>query len=340
MFYLKDNPRENFHFEYLIVQSCNSPVDYYKRLIEATEKFRSPWSKFVHSVAERFGKVTSFKIPWVEIKIDSKSDSYLSKCKSIYKNLSTNGTILVVMIDEFAQAVDNIRRGIGDNEARNFLYANREIQGDSSDSNIRFIYTGSLGLEHLCKKLDATDSLNLINIIDVGPLSHQDALLLCKLILDGESIKSDDQAVPYLLTQIEWLIPFYVLLALENIIDNYKENGLTLDKAIVDKTIMNITGRRSCHYLDNYETHIKKIFEGIGKKYQFIRKFLKDLSCENNLTLTQIKEIAVEFNECSDLDGILEILEYEGYIYKNNAQPEPQYRFTSPILKIWWNRHM
>jgi len=65
------------------------------------------------------------------------------------------------MIDEFPVTIEHIRDEQGELAARNFLKQNRAIrQNPALSKKIQFIYTGSIGLLSVVKKLNATADVN------------------------------------------------------------------------------------------------------------------------------------------------------------------------------------
>lgn len=339
MRYLEDNPKDGYEFKYIITQALAASEDYYKLLLEYTNEFKSLGQTSRDMIRTFLKSVKKIGVFGSEFEVQLASPTYFEECKRIFSSLNANGKKLVLMVDEFAQAVDNIAKKEGPGEAEKFLYGNRILQ-EVASSNIRFIYTGSLGLEFLCIKLNALDSLNKLNTIEVGPLSHDSGVGLCKKILNYAEVPYTAEVIEHLLKGVHCLIPFHIQLVLQGLIDWHDESQEPLTNHIVDAVLVNITDRRSNHYFEHYHNHIKIAFLGEGNKYPFTRALLKKLCEKESISRNDINELALQFGESENINNILEILEYDGYIYGDYTKSPTEYRFTSPIIRRWWCRNM
>jgi hypothetical protein len=118
----------------------------------------------------------------------------------------------VLLIDESPQTLLNIRELSGIDAAIRFLQSNRalRVNPDIID-NVRFIYTGSVGLNHTVATIDSTAFINDQNTIEIEP-SAQD----------------------YLFKQLEWLIPFHIQLLVQEMLKLVPVGG-ALDQDHVDR---------------------------------------------------------------------------------------------------------
>lgn len=338
MRHLEDNPKENYEFKYIITQACESPIEFYKLLIESVLSFRSLSAVTVGALKSFLNKIASVDILGNGIKLKEQEINYQKECKSIFSNLETNGKKVVIMIDEFTQTVDNIWKTQSHSSATSFLFANREIQAATSE-NIKFIYTGSLGLQSLCTRMGALDALNHLNVVDLGPLSKEEATELASKVLQNAGVKYDQDIIDEIIIGLAYLIPFHIQLVIQELIDNWDEHSTVINKADVLKALITVTDRRANHYFEHYHNHIKKAYDK-DASYDFILHFLTELSQVDFLDHNQVSKMAEQFGVQKQLNNIISFLEYDGYIYADRHNNLIIYRFTAPILKLWWGRNM
>ena len=90
---------------------------------------------------------------------------------------------------------------------------------------------------------------------------------------------------------------------------------------------------RNYIYFAHYYSRLKKIFD--DSEYPFVLTLLHELTRRDELSLQQIKEFA-EGHEIENYGIVLRTLEFDGYISENEAF----YRFTSPVLRLWWRNYV
>jgi len=164
MRHLEDSPRPNYEFQYLITESVDHPITYFKMLLDSFKEFKTLSQKSIKTIGDflkRFSKIEGFGVKIEFGQQGEKSEvSYFEEFKKLLNALETKEAArIVVMIDEFPQTVENILREHGAGEAEQFLQFNRELR-HQDNQHINFILTGSIGLPTLAEKLDATKEIN------------------------------------------------------------------------------------------------------------------------------------------------------------------------------------
>ncbi len=178
---MEDTPREGFHFVYIITEFIHDVEDYYHKLLtgllnsEAISKLAKKKESIRNLISDVAGNI-HIKIAWLELGIQKEGErhSYQVSFEKLLAQLDTGEDTIVIMIDEFPQTVENIREKHGARIAELFLRLNRE-QRQKSNSRIRFILTGSIGLPAVVKKLTSTSVINDLNVVEIPPLSEEEA---------------------------------------------------------------------------------------------------------------------------------------------------------------------
>jgi len=337
MRHLEDSPRENYEFKYLITESVDNSINYFKQLSESLHHLKSLSEKSLEKIHKFLPKIKSFKIPasGVTVEFDKESQVF-DEFKALLSSLDTKGITIVIMIDEFPQTVENILRQQGQGAAEQFLQFNRELR-HTANPKIRFILTGSIGLPTIAEKLDATKDINDLNVIEIPPLNQEEAKALTIKLLNSAEVSYNDDAIAHLLDKIEWFIPFYIQLALQELIDAYLETEETVDATMVDKAFAKITEMRNDIYFAHYYSRLKKTFD--EHEHPFALAVLKILSQQDKLTIKQIKELANN-HSLVNYPIVLRTLSFDGYIFNSQTGNEAIYRFTSPVLRLWWQQYV
>lgn len=126
--------------------------EFWKKLFHKLmdEEFINTLKHKAHKLLKYLSNINITEISAKGIKFgDSKELNYLEIFKKeIIKNLDPNKK-LIIMIDEFAQTIDNIIRYENLKSARSLLLNHRELRQDKTlSSKITIIYAGSMGLEN------------------------------------------------------------------------------------------------------------------------------------------------------------------------------------------------
>ena len=98
---------------------------------------------------------------------------------------------------------------ISPDEAIHFLQLNRNLRQIHSEVNLQFVYTGSIGLGNVVKKLGQLDLINDLTRVEIPPLTKPEALMLIdRLVLglheEGIDIEPKAKTKNYLLGRLQY----------------------------------------------------------------------------------------------------------------------------------------
>jgi hypothetical protein len=341
MYSLRDNPQDGFSFIYVPTESIDNSELFFKRLFEAllnsnvvSNKVKtSQTAKSVfETITQRVKKIGFFG---VELELqDTVKEKYSDIFKELIRRLEQNGTRIILMIDEFPSTVENISKKHGEIEAVNFLKLNRSIRQESV-GGIQFIYTGSIGLPAIVNRLNTPESINDLNQIEIPPLSIEDGSLFAKLIFDTAKVPYEVESITYMLNKINWLMPFFIQLTIQEIIDLYDRDDETMTNETVDEGFSLICNRRNNIHFDSYYNRLKDTF--IEREYKIGINLLNIVAEGNSIRKDILFErMLQEGIEEKEVISIIESLEYDGYINLRDKE----YTFNSPILRLWWNKYI
>ena len=340
--YLERNPRDGYLIKYKSVQSVDSINEYfkqiYKLLLEDDSVFgfyKMHFEKTKGAVKSFISRIRGISADGIEFNPEEKID-YYKECKTLLKTLPEDFDTLLFLIDEFPDAVRNISLD-NTKEGVRFLQLVRELRQELNNINLQFVYSGSIGLGNVVKKLNRIDLINDIVNIEVPPLSMNEAKeLLTRLTLglkeENNGFESSDNIKDYLLKKDSWLIPYYIQIIVDELFDSFIDTNQKATETTIDEVIDKIIRDRYKYqdYFENWKTRLKQALE--RNEYNCALEILNYISTNGSMDYGIIHDISVK-HEIDDLRDITNVLEYDGYINKNQKKT---YKFNSIILKEWW----
>jgi uncharacterized protein len=180
------------------------------------------------------------------------------------------------------------------------------------------------------KRINATDRINDLNEIKIGPLRRKDAITFISDLLKTKVNNSPDEDVSnYILDKIEWWIPFYFQLLVKEMGELIHFDEAPMNRNTVDKAFAKMVENGDI-YFEHFKSRLRKTFE--GNELKFVLELLKTMKINDGFAFNAIADLAEKHGMRDGLDEILEILRYDGYIVSDNGN----FKFYSPILKSWW----
>jgi len=338
MRYIEDNAKGNYYVVYVITESVYNENKYYKEIVKAilncdSIKKRGIVINSIKDVAKNiFKSIDEVGIDTVKFSRNIEFN-YYEKFIEIMRTIDLEGHKLIIMIDEFAQTIENIKQEEGISHAVHLLQSNRSLrQNGDINSKFQFIYTGSISLEGIARRMDASKFINDLDILKVTPLSEEEGKSLVYELLKGLNFTMDEETINHLLNEIKWLIPFYIQLAMDKIQDIYDEENLT---HIYNKSV-DIAIKRMIEENNKFSSWHERLKVYKNNDYKFIMEVLNIIATKQtkNITYNEIYDLAVKYNLEETYKELLNTLIDDGYI--NKDEEKRIYTFTSPILRIWW----
>ena len=337
MYKLVDEPKDNYIPIYIEAESADTLSEFWAKMFHAL--MEEDFINGLQAQANNFWhKIKNIKIKSISTKGVEFGDGDILDYKLAFKRLIKDldhDKKLIIMIDEFAQVVENIITFEGSKNAISLLKAHRELRQDSKFSEkVTFIYAGSIGLESVVSKIDGTKHINDLNNIKVPPLLLDDAQLFASTLFLDMNINISTADVDYLLEKIEWLIPFYIQLIIQEIKKLHRRKP-EVNHAVIDQAIHNALDNRN-----HFESWQIKLRTGSDNTdYLFSKEVLNIISASNTLSSLEISNIATKHALGNDkAKECIRSLIYDGYI--NNNDDVTTYKFNSPILRMWWNKNV
>lgn len=330
MRYMEDHPQKGYAFLYLNVEDIEESEAYFKvlseellisqavsRLVKASEKAKGLFEQFSEHIKR-------IKIWNIEFEAPEKEPPrYQDEFEKLMRDLDTSDFVIVILVDEFPIALERIIIEHGEKDAVEFLHANRSIR-QRAKRGIQFVYTGSIGLPNITRKLKATATINDLNIVEIPPLSMEEGIEFTQLLLKTYKVRYKSEVPAYMLESMRWLTPFLIQLVVEMLIDEYEAKKIIIDQETVDRILKKASSQRYNIYFDNYYSRLDKSLT--IEESEIAKRILWEIASKDNVPLDN-------FDDLKYASRVLAILEFDGYINSQNG-----YSFNSPILQHWWKK--
>ena len=337
MCYLMDNPKDKYSFIYLDTESINNENEFFRRIVNKVLQ-----TDFVNKSEKLFTLLKIHKPTIKRIGADgvefgvSDDHNYFELLTKIFKSTLSVDDKLIILLDEFPETLENIIKDEGESAGKHFLQSNRELRQDIDISkNVQFVYTGSIGLENLVNKLNMTKTINDLSRLKVSPLNRNEAMQMIRLLLVNVNYSLSEELINYILDKIEWLIPFYIQLIIQELKNLYRDESLDhVDKGTIDRAFDKILEQRQ--HFEHWHIRLRSSFK--SDEYNFAKNLLNIISENTSITFNEIFNIAAKFNLEDTFKDILGAMVYDGYI--NNNDNKHIYRYNSPVLRMWWRNNV
>lgn len=327
-------PRPGFHPVYAFVESVDSVGEYYRKLLSTLLD-----GEFVGSLqrlSQRVGQqLKTLRVEEIGGKVRFGAPGevdYRAELRNFVTGLDLDGPI-VMLVDEFPQAVENITAAASAQQAIALLQGEREIRHDPALSGrLQFVYAGSIGLENVVAGLGASKHINDLVPVQVPPLTWEEGLEFLGREFDRREVETTAESREYLLERIgrDWLIPHFIREFADEL------PSARVSEAAIDRALDQLLGRQNL--FEHWHGRLRMALP--PKELLFVKAVLNtaaDPQCPwiDSKTITNL---AVEHDQLERQAHLLGILKHDGYL--NNQQSAAVYRFNSPIIRLWWWRNI
>ncbi len=317
------------------IESDKTSTDLYKRLIRLIEKSvnkSDKWGKKLWAVITA-KKIKGINIYEGKIDLEEKQTDYKQLFLDLVIAINDSEVKIVLFLDEFPDVINNIMDTEGADAALNVLHTLRSLR-QTSDFNQSFglVFSGSVGLTHIVRKIGRAKLLNDLKVIELDPLTPEESNNFISFLTEGATLYVPMETRIYLQTKLRQLIPYYIQLIIEKgdewTEDNHSD---TLTKEDVDHVYNKII-TESDKFID-WVDRIKTYFSDRSK---FLLQLLTTIAYQDEIAIQEVLNIAHQYQAEDYEELIHQVLIADGYLVKNESG---KLIFASPLLRDWWKYH-
>lgn len=317
------------------IESDKTSSDLYKRLIKLVEKSinkSNTWSKKIWTT------ITSKKIKGInvyggKIDLEDKQIDYKKLFLDLVSVINNSEVKIVLFLDEFPDVINNIMKTEGENQALDVLHTLRSLR-QTNDFNQSFglVFSGSVGLIHIVRKIGRPKVLNDLKVIELDALSVEESDEFITFLTEGATMYVPVETRSHIQNKLRQLVPYYIQLIIEKGDEWTEENDTTsLTKADVDYVYQKLIAEN-----DKFIDWVDRIKTYFSSQSKFLLQVLTTIAHQDEIAMQQVLNIANQHNENDFEELIYQVLIADGYLTKTENE---KLIFASPLLQDWWKYH-
>ena len=238
------------------------------------------------------------------------------------------------------------KKGITENNAIEIMDTLRALMGEID--NLRFVYTGSIGLHHVISEIAgelASQPTNNMDIIELKPLSKVAAKEMTKVYLEKEMVEySDDSIVEIIYNECD-RVPFYIEKVIKklSVIEDLEDDvTVEITQKEIEKIIVDASGELE---MEHFRERLSKYYTGTVKDVDG-NEIQKSRVAKEILNFLAIFDESKSIDEChmylksvysiEDRDMTIKLLDFLAKDYYIEKDLDNKYSFCFSLIKRWW----
>ena len=314
---------------YRDLEGIRSPIEFVEAIWQDVESYLSKTGKTAKRVRDFLHQLRGVEVTGVKLPDIATTHWKILLTKTIEDLVSNQDSQVVFLWDEMPYMLNNI----GDELAMEVLDSLRMLR--QTYPNVRMIFTGSIGLHHVVRKLKqkgySNEPTNDMYPLDVPPLSLSNAITLTSKLILGENIKTNDvQKIAQEISESVGCIPFYI----HHLISELKFYDGEVNSPVIQTTVVkSLLNPLNPWKMDHYLDRINNYYEPEQRKYAL--NILDILAIEPALSFNDLyNRFAIE-NQTADQEivrDILRLLLKDYYLIQDGKK----YQFRYQIVQKYW----
>ena len=324
------------------VSDCKDELAFVKHLSEAileSDRATAFWRVIENSkLGQFFGRVQKAGGAGFSIEFRSGSADWERLGEDLADALNRVDGQWFLLIDELPVFITNLLGPDPNSEQaarmRQFLYWLRRLR--LAYPKLRWLLSGSIGLDTVTARLNASDSINDLRIVSVGAFSEPVAHDFLNALANAYDKPLSEPVRQRILERVGWLAPFYLQLAFKQL----REHPGPLTPEAADLAIDSLLEPQNKTLFDYWR---QRLFDELGRGDASHARELLTAAARDPLgaTLSTLSQVLASFVADARvrqdrLRYLLDVLVNDGYLVEH----ERRYRFRFPLLREYWLRRV
>lgn len=240
---------------------------------------------------------------------------------------------VLFLLDEFPIMLNLFAKQHGELEAENALRWFRAWRQENLGGRVRFLLTGSIGLDSVVRRLGFPDAINDLRRQELWPLQEAEAIALAqRLACDNcgmDAVLAAEMAAEFLkLSRTAW--PYFLQLFVAELQDATPRPTTVAEvKPLYDKVVF---GRRN-QYAEHMWKRLNDVFPSpLAEAARAVLRCIADSTA--GMTEAELPARAPAI-EPEDFNYVLDVLGHDGYLRESD---DGRLVFFSNLLRDYWRR--
>ncbi|NOQ13380.1 MAG: hypothetical protein GQ583_02710, partial [Methyloprofundus sp.] len=241
----------------------------------------------------------------------------------------------LILLDEVTICASNIIK-ISPDECYQLLNSLRRFR--DAYPNIRWMLTGSIGLDHFAKHHQVSGAFNNLHPFLIEPFNAQIATDFVNHYCQQEVFDTfilDDEAHKHLQARLGWLSPYYLEKLCLQILPTTANNKRIADCKVIDQACLKLLQHPHNQAFSGWPEHLNRnISDDIRPSCKAILNKLSEHDAGESRDSLRI-QLEPEYTP-EQVREALNILSNDGFIKK---QPNGKYHFVMQLLANYWQEY-
>jgi len=245
---------------------------------------------------------------------------------------------LLIMVDEIPIFILTLLKGGDKGRASSFLYWLRNMR--QRYSNVRWLYTGSVGLDAVSRREEMEGALIDMEVYSLKPFSSRVAKDFLQSLSCKDNCSINDDALQVIIDGLGWLSPYYLEKIMNDACVRKSATGVVSAKAAQDALEAMLSLEKRVYWA-TWREHLTKNFLDPERTYLFLILAViaaDPAGARRDTVLMALNKGGEQVSE-QQLSALLDTLVMDGYLITTEDEPN-RYRFMMNLLRLWWLRYV
>ncbi|MGB5064795.1 MAG: ATP-binding protein [Candidatus Competibacter sp.] len=324
------------------VGGVSSPIEFVERVAEDVEKHLNLFQKTATKTKELWAALGGTQILGVKLPTTA-APHWKALLERILGDLAQHSDRPVILCwDELPWMLQKIARSEGETVVMDLLDTLRGLR--QTHTNLRMIYTGSIGLHHVVTALReegyVNSPVNDMRTVEVPPLDDGHAEALAKALIQGEGLTSSalDETAAIIARRVD-AIPFYI----HHMVAAMADRGQAATPEIAETIVAEALANAQDWDLEHFRSRLVTYY---GERAEVVRALLDQLAETEPLTLDELHErLKINLSRLGTnaqrmvegdreaLRTLLKLMQRDHYLHQDR---DGGYRFRFSLIRRWW----
>ena len=324
------------------VGGVSSPIEFVERVAEDVEKHLKLFQKTATKAKEFWASLGGTQILGVKLPTTA-APHWKALLERILGDLAQHGDRQTILCwDELPWMLQKIARLEGETVVMDLLDTLRGLR--QTHTNLRMIYTGSIGLHHVVTALReegyVNSPVNDMRTVEVPPLDDGHAEALAKALIQGEGLTSGtlDETAAIIAKRVD-AIPFYI----HHVVAAMADRGQAATPEIAETIVAEALANAQDWDLEHFRSRLGAYY---GERAEVVRALLDQLAETEPLILDELHErLKINLSRLGTnaqrmvegdreaLRTLLKLMQRDHYLHQDQ---DGGYRFRFSLIRRWW----